>query len=120
MGPYLRGASFNEAFAPDGPLRNMVSYDEYVPCTAFPRHIDKKKRAEVVAQFEMDFPDYQMHPAIKSSLGLDWYLYGPIFDGGGCKSPSTISKMQTIELQIAKWKRDFHGKVKFQLKCNRI
>ena len=26
MGPYLRGASFNnKAFAPDGPLRNMVS-----------------------------------------------------------------------------------------------
>jgi len=63
MGPYLRGASFNnKAFAPDGPLRNMVSFDDYVPSTAFPRHIDKKKRAEVVAKFEMDFPDYQMQP----------------------------------------------------------
>jgi len=62
-------------------------------------------------QFESDYPEYAMHPVIKSCLTMDWYMYGPIFDGCGGKSPQTVSKMQLIEIQVSKWKNDLHGKV---------
>ena len=92
------GESFQDPISADGTLRNMVVYDDYVQSTVAPRHINRKKRAEVLLQLKSDYPEYVMHPVIKSCLTMNWYMYGSIFDGCGGESPQTVSKVQVIEI----------------------